>query len=89
MLLYYLLRRIIALKSLQNKIKYETLYHEFGYDNAPRKNKFDLRKRAKAILDSWKGVIFGDIQLIDYTEEKDGKTPYEIILRYKLIKPEN
>ena len=85
-LLYYLLRRIIALKSLSNRIRYETLYHEFGYSDASSKNKFDLRKRAKTILDLWKGVLFGNIEFIDYTEEKDGKTPCAIILNYKIVK---
>lgn len=76
-------------KSLTNKIKYETLYRDFGYSDAPRKNKFDLRKRAKAILDAWKGTIFGDIQFVRYTKEKEGKTPTEIVLQYKIVEPES
>ena len=85
-LLYYLLRRIIALKSL---IKYETIYHELGRDNSTRKVKFLIRESTKKILDSWKGSIFGDIEIIGYTEKLLGKTPYEIILEYKVIKQES
>ncbi|MBR1438813.1 MAG: hypothetical protein IJ587_09790 [Synergistaceae bacterium] len=85
-LLYYLLRRIIAVKSLSNAIKYETLYHELGKDNATRKVKFLIRESAKKILDAWKGSIFGDIKFIGYSEKNLGKTPYEVILDYKYQK---
>ncbi len=88
-LLYYLLRRIIALKSLSNVIKYETIYHELGKDDSTRKVKFLIRESAKRILDSWKGSIFGDIEFTNYTEKLLGKTPYEIILEYKIIKQED
>lgn len=89
-ILYYLLRRIIALKSLSNIIKYETLYREFGYVDASRKEKFRLRERIKRILDSWKGAIFGDIKFIDYTEAFLGRAPQEIIINYeiKIVKQE-
>lgn len=88
-LLYYLLRRIIALKSLSNVIKYETIYHELGKDDATRKVKFLIRESTKRILGSWKGSIFGDIELTNYTEKLLGKTPHEIILEYKIIKQED
>ena len=85
-LLYYLLRRIIALKSISNRIKYETIYHDFGYDDATPKRKFDLRKSVKSILDAWKGSLFGDIEFIDYKEEKHGAIPYEIVIKFKIHK---
>jgi hypothetical protein len=88
-LLYYLLRRIIALKSISNVIKYETIYHELGKDDSTRKVKFLIRESTKRILDSWKGSIFGDIEFTNYTEKILGKTPYEIILEYKIITQED
>ena len=83
-LLYYLLRRIIALKSISNRIKYDTIYHDFGYDDATPKRKFDLRKSIKSILDAWKGSLFGDIEFISYEETKKGAIPYEIIIIIKI-----
>ncbi len=80
-LLHYLLRRIVAVKSLSNAIKYETLYHELGKDDATRKVKFLVRENAKKILDAWKGSTFGDIKFIDYAEKSLGKTPHEITLK--------
>ena len=85
-LLYYLLRRILALKNLNSHIKYETVYHELGLDNATKKRKFDIRKSVKIILDAWKGSLFGDIEFIDYTEEKDGQIPYKIVINFKIRK---
>lgn len=86
MLLYYLLRRIIALKSISNRIKYDTIYHEFGYDNATKQSKFKLRKKIKEILDAWKGSLFGDIEFIDYEEKKHGAIPHELIIKFKVYK---
>ena len=85
-LLYYLLRRIVALKSISNHIKYETIYHELGHDNATKQKKLKIRKKAKEILDTWKGSLFGDIEVIDYKEEKDGAIPYEIVIKFKIHK---
>ena len=85
-LLHYLLRRIIAVKSLSNAIKYDTLYHDFGYEEAGKQYKLFFRKKIKAILDAWKGSIFGDIKFLDYSEKKLGRTPYEIILNCKYLK---
>ena len=79
-LLYYLTRRIIAIKSTSKTIKYETLYHEFGYTDASKQHKYKFRERVKTILDAWKGATFGDIKFIDYEERSLGKTPYAIIL---------
>ena len=85
-LLYYLLRRIVALKSISNHIKYETIYHESGHDNATKQKKLKIRKKTKEILDAWKGSLFGDIEVIDYKEEKDGAIPYEIVIKFKIHK---
>ncbi len=79
-LLYYLTRRIISIKSTSKTIKYETLYHEFGYTDASQLKKHRLRMCTKRILDSWKGFTFGDIKFIDYEEKSLGKIPYAIIL---------
>ena len=38
-LLYYLLRKILTIKGLQHKIKYETLYRDFCYENDSKQNK--------------------------------------------------
>lgn len=56
-LLYYLLRRIVALKSISNHIKYETIYHELGHHTATKQKKLKIRKKAKEI---------GDIEVVDY-----------------------
>ena len=85
-LLYYLLRRILALKSISHRIKYDTIYHDFGYDDATPKRKFDLRKSIKSILDAWKGSLFGDIEFIDYREVRENSTPHEIIIEFKIHK---
>ena len=86
-LLYYLLRRILALKSISEHIKYETIYKDFGYDETvSKKEKFDFRKNIKKILDAWKGSLFGDIKFIDYEEEKKGQIPYKIIIKFEIIK---
>lgn len=85
-LLYYLLRRIIALKSISNRIKYETIYHELGYDSATKQKKLKIRKKVKEILDAWKGSLFGNIKLIDYKEEKSGQIPREIIIIFSICK---
>ena len=84
-LLFYLIRRIVALKSISSRIRYDTLYHDFGYDNTTKQNKLKFRKRIKNILDDWKGHKFGDIEFVDYTEEKKGQVPYEITLEYRII----
>lgn len=85
-LLHYLLRRIIALKSISNYIKYDTLYDELGYSNATVKKKFSIRKKVREILDTWKGSVFGDIEIIDYQEVKDGLVPREIVIKFKIRK---
>ena len=85
-LLYYLLRRIIALKSISNHIKYETIYHELGYDSATKQKKLKIRKKVKEILDAWKGSLFGDMKLIDYKEEKYGQVPSGIIIIFSICK---
>ena len=91
LLLHYLLRRIISLKSLSSKISYDTLYHELKIDdeedpNRMRDRKFDLRQHTKKILDAWKNQQFGDILFTDYTEVKRSGIPCEIILNFKNIK---
>ena len=85
-LLYYLLRRIVALKSISNHIKYKTIYHELGHDTTIKQKKLKIRKKAKEILDTWKGSLLGDIEVIDYKEEKDGAIPYEIVIKFKIHK---
>lgn len=85
-LLYYLLRRILALKSISNHIKYETIYHELGHSNATKQKKLKIRKRAKEILDAWKGSFFGETEIVDYKEDKDGQIPEGITIKFKLHK---
>lgn len=85
--LFCLLRKIIAFKKMNTRIAsstflYETIYHELGYENATKINKFKLRQRIKAILDAWKGSTLGDIKLNDYKENKKSSMPYEIELTY-------
>ena len=85
-LLHYLLKRIIALKSISHYIKYDTIYNELGYPDATPKKKFNIRKKTKEILDSWKGSLFEDIEIIDYKEIKEGQIPKEIIINFKIHK---
>ena len=86
-ILYYLVRRIIALKrNMSHIIKYETIYNELGYNDATRLKKFRIRECVKKILDAWKGLNFGDISFIGYTEKISEKKAHEIILIYKIIK---
>lgn len=88
-LLHYLLRRIIALKSLSNHIKYNTIYQELqelGYASATKQKKLKIRKKVKEILDAWKGALFGDIELVDYVEEKDGQVPTGVIIKFIIKK---
>ena len=75
--LFCLLRKIIAFKKMNKRIEYSTfpyeiIYHELGYENSTKINKFKLRQRIKAILDAWKGSTIGDIKLTDYKENKRG-----------------
>ena len=83
-LLHYLLKRVVALKSISNYIKYETIYSELGYSKATKQKKLKIRKRIKEILDSWKGSFFGDIEIIDFNELKDGQVPKEIVIKFKV-----
>lgn len=85
-LLHYLLKRVVALKSISNYIKYETIYSELGYSKATKQKKLKIRKRIKEILDSWKGSFFGDIEIIDFNELKDGQVPKEIVIKFKVHK---
>ncbi|MBR2207792.1 MAG: hypothetical protein IJ859_03190 [Synergistaceae bacterium] len=85
-LLYYLLRRIVALKSISNCIKYDTIYHELGHDNATKQKKLKIRKKVKEILDAWKGSLFGDIEFTDYDEKKEGQVPKELIIKFIMQK---
>lgn len=57
-ILFYLLRKIIALNLLSKRIKYDKIYHNLEYDNTTRMNKFHLRKKIKEILDVWKGLTW-------------------------------
>ena len=86
LILHYLLRRIVSLKTLSSKINYDTLYHDLHCEESSAKQKFDLRKHAKKILEAWKNKQFDDILFIDYEEIKKSGVPSEIILQYEIIK---
>ena len=85
-LLHYLLKRVVALRSISHHISYDTLYSELGYSNASPKKKFKIRQRTKEILESWKGSFFGDVEIIDYKELKDGQVPKSIVIKFKVHK---
>ena len=86
MLTHYLTRRIIALKSLSNAIVYDTVYDFLGMSDASRDQKYDIIKRIKKILESWKNTIWGDIKILDFEEKKKRGTVYEIVIDYEIIK---
>ena len=85
---FYLVRRIIALVHLSNKILYETVYEELGYKDSSSRVKLTLRKKIKEILTSWENanMEFGNIRLIEHKEVKRGGIPYELELSYEIIK---
>ena len=86
-LVFYLLRRVIAVKSLSNSILYDTLYKDFGLDNnATSKDKLILRRKVKTIIESWKDHTFGDILITGYEEIKKGYIPHKIVIYFKIIK---
>ena len=71
---------------MDKRIKYETIYNEFEYNDSTKNNKFKLRKKIKTILDEWKGSKVGAIKFIDYQEIKRGLLAYEIDLEYKIAR---
>lgn len=88
-LVFYLLRRIIALPRANNSILYETLYHDLGYENESRKYKLDIRKKVREILTSWKNAIFGRTKITGFEEKKKNGVPYEVVIYYEIHKKQN
>ena len=85
-IVFYLIRRIIAMNSISNRTLYETIYEEIGYENASKQLKLKLRKKIKEILSSWENTEFGNIRITGYTEVKKRGVPYGIDILYQKIK---
>ena len=86
MIAYYLMRRIIAMKSISNAIVYNTVYEFIGMSDASRVKKFRIRENIKKILESWKETTWGDIKILGFDEKNKRGKPYEIVINYRLIK---
>lgn len=87
-LVFYLLRRIISIRSTSNSILYDTMYRDLGYDKETRKVKLGIRKRAKDILDGWTDTTFGSIKITSYEELRDGNAPYKLVINYEITDTE-
>ena len=85
-IVFYLTRRIIAIGNISNKLLYETIYEELGYENASKKLKFKLRKKIKEILTAWVNTEFGNIRITGHKELKKKGVPYEIEIFYYIAK---
>jgi len=86
MIAYYLMRRIIAMKSISNAIVYDTVYEFIGMSDASKVKKFRIRENIKKILGSWKENTWGDIKILGFEENKRRGKVYEIVINYRLIK---
>lgn len=85
-LVFYILRRIIALPRASNTILYETLYRDLGYENESKKYKLDVRKRIRKILTSWINASFGKIKITGFDEEKKSGLPYKVVIHYEMLR---
>ena len=86
MLKHYLMRRIIAIKNLSNIILYETVYEEIGVEKATKFVKFDVRKKIKEILSSWKNTEWGNVKILNFEEKEKKNSPYGVEIKYELVK---
>ena len=85
-IVFYLTRRIIAIGNISNKLLYETIYEELGYENASKQLKLKLRKKIKEILTAWVNTEFGNIRITGHKEIKKKGVPYEIEIFYFISK---
>lgn len=81
-IVFYLTRRIVVIRNTSNKLLYETIYAELGYENASKQLKLKLRKKIKEILTAWVNTEFGNIRITGHKEIKKKGIPYEIEIFY-------
>lgn len=87
-LVFYLLRRIVAIRRTSNAILYDTLYKDLGYENESKQNKLAIRKKVKEILEAWTNAVFGKTKIIGYEEKKKHGMPYEVVIDYEILTEE-